>query len=297
MICDFKNLVNNAMHHKYKRRYVMKLGFLTNYSEDEVKFAAEVGFTSLSLAAGPGSALDAQKLTPKEAEQIHKTMEAHGLVISAIGHYSNPLHPDKAKRKEESEYLLKAMDVCKMLGVGVFTCFPGGGEGVGVEKNVALFKEVWLPIVEKASKNGVKIAFENCPGGGGVRPVDWDAMFDAIPGETIGLEFDPSHLFWQGIDYIKAVRDYGDRIYHIHAKDTEIIDDVLAREGILGHGWWRFRIPGWGDIDWQEFISTLIDVGYDWALSIEHEDPVFHGERRPEGLILGFKHLSQFICL
>jgi len=273
----------------------MKLGFLTNYSEDEVKFAAEVGFTSMSLQAGPGSALDATKLSPQDAEKIRKTFDKYGITISAIGYYSNPLDPKR--EKEETSYLLKAMDLCEMLGVKVFTGFPGRSEGKDVSENIERFKEVWSPIVEKASKKGVKIAFENCPGGGGTRPVDWEAMFDAIPSETIGLELDPSHLLWQGIDHIKAVYDFGDRIYHIHAKDTQILTDVLAREGIQGKGWWRFRIPGWGDIDWQEFISALVDVGYDWALSIEHEDPVFEKERRREGLVLGFKHLSQFIYL
>ncbi|HID95598.1 MAG TPA: sugar phosphate isomerase/epimerase [Candidatus Latescibacteria bacterium] len=276
---------------------MMKLGYLTNYSEDEVCFASEVGFTSLSLSAGPGSALDATKLTPEEADGIRKVMKRNGITISAIGHYTNPLDPVENKRREITDYLLKAIDVCEMLGVEVFTTFPGRGTGTHVEECISLFKEIWSPIVEKAEAKGVRIAFENCHGGGGSRPADWDAMFDAIPSDTIGLEFDPSHLFWLGIDHLMAVREYGKRIYHIHAKDTEILEDTLARVGILGQGWWRFRIPGWGDIDWQMFISALLDVGYDGALSIEHEDPVFEGKRRREGLILGYKHLSQFICL
>ena len=249
------------------------------------------------LLSRSGSALDATKLTPKEADKIKKTAHKHRIYISAIGHYSNPLDPDRTKGQQVAEYLLTALDVCEMLGVKVFTSFPGKGEEGSVEQSIALFKEVWSPIVEKASRKGIKIAFENCHGGGGSRPADWDAMFDVIPSETLGLELDPSHLFWLDIDHIQAVKDYGSRIHHVHAKDTEIREDILAREGIVGKGWWRFRIPGWGDIDWQQFISALSDVGYDEALSIEHEDPVFEGERRKEGLILGFKHLSQFICL
>lgn len=275
----------------------MKLGFLTNYAEEEVKFASEVGFTSLSFNARPGTSLEPGKVTPEEIEKIKETVKRYGIYISAIGYYANPLDPDKEKRRETIDYLLKVLDICKMLDVKVFTGFPGRGAGISVKENISLFKEVFSSIVEKATDNGIKIAFENCHGGGASSPDDWEAIFEAIPSTTLGLEMDPSHLVWQGIDYIKAIYDFGERIYHVHAKDTQILQDILDRKGILGKGWWRFRIPGWGDIDWNQFISALVDVGYDGAISIEHEDPVFSGKRRKEGLILGFKHLSQFMVL
>jgi len=275
----------------------MKLGFLTNYSEEEVKFASEVGFTSLSFDARPGTSLEPAKMTEEKVEKIKETVKKYGIYISAVGYYANPLDPDREKREETVNYLLKVLDVCKMLDVKVFTGFPGRGRGFNVKENVPLFKEVFSPIVEKATAQGIKIAFENCHGGGCSSPDDWEAMFEAIPSPTLGLEMDPSHLVWQGIDYIKAIYDFGERIYHVHAKDTQVLQDVLDREGILGKGWWRFRIPGWGDIDWNQFISAIVDIGYNGAISIEHEDPVFSGERRKEGLILGFKHLSQFMVL
>lgn len=125
-------------------------------------------------------------------------------------------------------------------------------------------------------------------------PEHWDKMFDAVPSPALGLEFDPSHLCWQGIDYLWAVRQYADRIYHIHAKDTEILVERRNQCGNLAPGgWWRYRIPGWGEINWTKFISALCEIGYAGGIAIEHEDPIFIGERRVEGLILGYKHLSE----
>lgn len=278
----------------------MRLGFITDYSEEEVKFASEVGFTSLSLQAKPGSPLDPQRITREKTEEIKETVKKYGIFISAIGNYANPLDPDKKKRREILDQILKTLDVCKMLDVNIYTGFPGKGAGVNVRDSISLFKEVFSPIVDKATANGIKIAFENCHRGGGSTPADWEAMFEAIPSPTLGLEMDPSHLIWQGIGYVKAVEDFGKRIYHVHAKDTQIREDVLHKKGILSKGkggWFVDRIPGWGDIDWKKFIRALVDVGYDGAISIEHEDPIFSGKRRKEGLILGFRHLSQFIVL
>ena len=110
-------------------------------------------------------------------------------------------------------------------------------------------------------------------------------MFEAVPSKALGLEIDPSHMVWLGIDYVKAVRDYGNRIYHAHAKDMEIVRPALGRVGIygqafgkpdgFGHGWWRARTPGWGEVNWPAFITALIEVGYQGNIDIEHEDDVF----------------------
>jgi len=122
-------------------------------------------------------------------------------------------------------------------------------------------------------------------------------MFQIIPSKNFGLNLDPSHLYWLGVDYIKAVREFKDRIFHVHAKDTEILGDELAKVSIRGRGWWRAAIPGQGDINWNKFISTLYQVGYDGTISIEHEDPVWSGtlDKVKNGLILGKRHLAPFI--
>ncbi len=144
------------------------------------------------------------------------------------------------------------------------------------------------------------------PGNFAYSPELWDALFNEVPSTHFGLNFDPSHLYWLGIDYLQAAKDFCERIFHAHAKDTEILSEGRYRYGILSRqltqnfwesGWWRYRMPGAGSVDWKAFVSTLKEVGYDFVLSIEHEDPVWEGteEKVKEGLKLGFQHLSQFV--
>jgi len=273
----------------------MELGFLTDLTDEMLEFARETGFTCLEIAAWPPSPF--VKLFKEEGpDAIRKKMENAGLKISAIGFYPNNIDANLEARKSNNEHLMWVIEAAAQLEVPVVCTFVGRQFDKSPEENVEVFKETFPPIVEKAEKLGVKIAFENCPGGNiASTPEIWEMIFDAIPSKTIGLEFDPSHLYWLGVDIEQAVREFGDRIYHIHAKDTEIMEGKLSRCGIYGSGWWRYRIPGWGDIDWKGFIRALLDVRYDYVLSIEHEDPVFHGEKHKLGLRLGYKYLSQFI--
>lgn len=157
---------------------------------------------------------------------------------------------------------------------------------------------------------------ENCPMEGWVKfatpgnyaysPELWTALFNEVPSDSFGLNLDPSHLYWLGIDYLQVIKDFGEKIFHAHAKDTEILTEGQYEYGFFGRqiepipwksGWWRYRIPGLGEIDWNRFISTLQDNGYNNVISIEHEDPVWEGseEKIKNGLKLGFRHLSPFV--
>ena len=148
----------------------------------------------------------------------------------------------------------------------------------------------------------MRLAIENCPmpdwqveglaGNIAYSPVVWDELFGRIEDENFGLNLDPSHLYWLGIDYLQVVRDYADRIFHTHAKDTEIIYERLDEVGIYGGGWWRYRVPGWGLIDWRALVSALREAGYDYVLSVEHEDPLFGPE---EGVLAAKRYLSQIV--
>lgn len=282
----------------------MRIGFLTDYSEEIVRWASEVGFGSLELGAGPGSALDAEKLTSRDIDEVRRICDKHNIQISALGFYPNHLDPDEERRKKISQYFLKLLDVAAEMDVRVVCTFAGRVPDLSIEENIPIFKEVFLPYLEKAEKRNVKIALENCPMMGGhpfrgvniaFTPEAWEMIFSAVDSSYLGLEYDPSHLLWLQADYIQAIRDFGDRIFHVHAKDTEIFYSKLGKATIYGSGWWRYRIPGWGEVDWQAVVSALLDVGYEGNLDIEHEDPVFHGPRFKEGLLLGLKHLSQFV--
>jgi sugar phosphate isomerase/epimerase len=219
------------------------------------------------------------------------------------------------------------------MGVDVVATFAGRRKSLPVEESFEPFREVFSPLLELAERKGVRIAIENCPmhdfmtGTGeniAYSPEIWDEMFRLVPSENLGLEFDPSHCVWLQIDYIKAIRDYGSRIFHAHAKDMEIRRDVLDRTGILGsaktfqghvmaHGWPRARTPGWGEVDWPAFITALITSGYRGNLDIEHEDETFADtagftEHRNEadvvgnfgrdelGLTLGYRTLSRYVA-
>jgi sugar phosphate isomerase/epimerase len=139
---------------------------------------------------------------------------------------------------------------------------------------------------------GARLPFKPTNMGGS--PDTWDAWFRAVPSKALGLEFDPSHLYWQGIDHIRAIHEFKDRVYHVHAKDTELFPERRYRGGVNGN-YFRFRIPGYGAINWAEFISALDEIGYTGGVAIEHEDDVYSGDRFDEGLVRGRQVLDPLI--
>ncbi|HIE18907.1 TPA: sugar phosphate isomerase/epimerase [Candidatus Bathyarchaeota archaeon] len=188
----------------------------------------------------------------------------------------------------------KMIEAASALDVEV-VCTLAGGPKEGKDKKQTImedFPEVFGPIVDEAEAHGLKIAFENWFATNLQGLDHFQAVLDAVPSDVLGFNFDPSHLFWQQIDYIEAVHRFGDRIFHTHAKDAEILPFRLRKIGVLGRGWWRYRIPGWGDIDWTAYITALKEVGYDYVLSIEHEDPFFSPE---EGFLKGKEYLQRLV--
>ncbi|MCJ7732577.1 sugar phosphate isomerase/epimerase [Candidatus Bathyarchaeota archaeon] len=308
----------------------MKLGFYTDYDKKTVEFAHKVGFRSMELSAWPDSSLNAEKVTGQRIKEVKKDLKEHDIEISALGYYPNYLDPEKEKAEEALEYFYKVMELANRMEVGVVCTFAGRDMYKSVKANIPLFEKVWNPICDEAESRNLRIAIENCPMLDRVTqlseniafsPEVWDEMYKAVPSKALGIELDPAHMVWQGIDYVQAIHDYGDRIFHIHAKDMEIDHKVLGRVGILGqtfadiiglgHGWWRARLPGWGEIDWPKFISALIEVNYKGNIDIEHEDDVFaaaHAKnietewdivgaygREEKGLILGYNTLSKLM--
>jgi sugar phosphate isomerase/epimerase len=170
--------------------------------------------------------------------------------------------------------------------------------------NLELFAQRFAPICDEAQGRGLQIALENWmalggpppqkPGNFGGGPAIWDALFEAVPSEVLGLEFDPSHLYWQGIDHIRALREYAPRVFHVHAKDTEMLPEERYRWGAYAAPF-RFRIPGYGEIDWTRFVATLDEIGYTGGVAIEHEDPIYSGDRFDEGLVRGHAVLSRLV--
>ena len=278
----------------------MKIGFLVGGQlgnlEKTVEWASENGFKALEIGSGPGSPLiDPEKVLRQGTGEVKRALERGDVIASCLTWCPNNMDPNLETRRRNNEHVKRMVEAAARLEIPVISTWIGRVPGT-VEENMKVYAEVWPPIVEHAERYGVKIAIENCAANIAYRPDIWEKMFEIIPSKSLGLNFDPSHLVFQFIDYLDALRRFSDRVYHTHCKDTEILKWRLAWVGYTGDRWWRFRIPGLGDIDWKKFVTTLQDQKYDYVLSIEHEDPLYHGaEGFKEGLIIGRRHLAQFL--
>lgn len=299
----------------------MKLGFvsaiLPDLSLEEVlTFAAEEGFDCVEIMCWPVgggdtrryagvSHIDVDALDAAEAERIKGLIKTHGVEISGLGYYPNPLTPDASERERYVDHIRKVIAASAKLGVNITNTFVGRDPAKSIEANWPLFEEVWPPLIRYAEEQGVKVGIENCPmlfsldewpGGKNlaIAPEVWRKMFEAIPSEHFGLNFDPSHLLWQGINHIDAMHEFGDRFVHAHIKDEKVNRDLLYERGILGLKWHDPKIPGLGDIDWAEFCQALDDVGYEGYTCIEVEDRAFEDslEGRKQAIRESKRHID-----
>jgi sugar phosphate isomerase/epimerase len=258
----------------------MKLGVLTHYSEKILRWAAEMGFEAVELSAWPDGPMDATSFTEPGRQKLLALVAELGLEISSLGYYPSHLDPDRGERARVAEYFRALLQLAASLRVPIVSTHAAGSVLSTLGEQVAQFVEVFTPHLQMAEELGLRVALENCPhgpGGGNFvnGPESWDAVFEAVDSDLLGIELDPSHLVFRFMDYGQAIRDYGPRIFHVHAKDAMIRWNVLGRVGIYGEGWWCFRIPGLGGVDWTRFIDALRLAGYDGAVVIENEDPYF----------------------
>ncbi|HSV65562.1 MAG TPA: sugar phosphate isomerase/epimerase [Mycobacteriales bacterium] len=288
----------------------MKLGFLTaclpHLSLDTLAaWAAQEGFAALEVAAWPRAEsrghtachLDADDFGPAQAARVRELLAHHSLTLSAIGYYENNLHGNPTRRAAIHGHLRACVDAAALLSVDCVGTFIGRDTSMTVADNLAEAKKVLPPLVDYAGERGVRLAIENCPMPGwhpdgypanlAYSPELWEWMFEL----GLYLNFDPSHLVWLGIDPVVALRDvlrcHVGRVVHVQAKDTQIDPPGRGQHSIYGialdrtdpwnTGWWRYRIPGRGDVDWQALVDSLYEHHYDGVISIEHEDPVWSG--------------------
>jgi sugar phosphate isomerase/epimerase len=303
----------------------MKLGFvsaiLPEYTLEQVlHFASEAGFSSAELVCWPpGKAerryagithLDVTDLSTDGVKRVQDLMAMHEVAISGLGYYPNPLSPDRAEAELAVAHLRRVIDAAGALGVGVVNSFVGRDPALSVDANWPRFLEVWLPLVAHAEARGVRIGIENCPmlftadewpGGKNLAtsPAIWRRMFDDIPSPSFGLNYDPSHMIWQQMDYLAPLYEFRDRLVHVHAKDARIDRAALDAHGVLSYPklWHTPKLPGMGDVRWGPFLGALAEVGYDGHVAIEVEDRAFEGslEKRRESLIISRRHLIQYM--
>ncbi len=279
----------------------MKLGFLTN-SHADIHKAARLGFDGIEINVSTFGNPAAGTLDRDQIDQARRDATAQNVTITALAYYDMAFSPPPAEGV--SAAYSRVFDAAEALGVQVITSMSGFDASRDWNGNVQLFAERFGPVAEDAERRGLKVAFENWMGLSGhvpFKPVNmggspdtWDAWFSVVPSKALGIEFDPSHLYWQGIDHLRALREYKDRVYHVHAKDTEMLPERRYRAGINGD-YFRFRIPGYGEINWAAFISALDEIGYTGGVAIEHEDMIYWNERFDEGLVRGWQTLHPLI--
>lgn len=300
----------------------MKLGFvsaiLPELTLDEVfGFANEASFSSVEVMCWPpGKAerryagvthLDAEHFDPSPVRDL---LAKHGVAISGLGYYPNPLTSDRAEAERASAHLHRLIDAAARLHVGLVNTFVGRDPALSVEANWPSFLETWRPIIAHAEHEGVRIGIENCPmlftadewpGGKNLAttPVLWRRMFEEIPSPCFGLNYDPSHFVWQQIDYLAPLAEFRDRIFHVHAKDARIDRKALEEHGVLAHPklWHTPKLPGLGEVHWGQFLGSLAEAGYDGHVAVEVEDRAFEGSlsKRKESLMVSRRHLIQFM--
>jgi sugar phosphate isomerase/epimerase len=302
----------------------MQLGFVSailgDLTLDQVlAFAAEEGFGCVELMCWPpGGAdrryagvthVDVTRLDEAQAGKIRAQARERGVAISGLGYYPNPLDPDAGHRRTVVEHLKKVISAAPKLGVGVVNTFIGRDPKKTIDENWPAVQEVWGEIVRHAESAGVKIGIENCPmlfsrdewpGGKNlaVSPAVWRRLFETFPGATLGLNIDPSHLIWQDINAARAIRDFGSRIVHVHAKDERIDREALYQDGSAGLSWHVPKLPGLGDVEWGPFFAALTDVRYNGPVCIEVEDRAYEGslEDRKRALRQSKRFLEQYIA-
>jgi len=307
----------------------MYLGVLTSCLKDmplkeKAKWASKQGFKSIEISCWPrnndrdysGSEIDVTNFTENDAREIKKYFKEYGLTISSLAYYDNNLDKDPTTRSFINNHFKKCVDAAVLLGVPSVGTFLGRNIDKTIEENFDEFQVVFSDLVTYAEEKGINVIIENCamvgwqvpgqPGTISYTPELWREMFKRVPNKNFGLNYDPSHLHSMLIDYITPIKEFKDRIFHVHAKDAEVFQDKLGMYGVFDKqlnktsddfGYWRYRMPGLGQVKWGELIDTLKEIGYEGVISIEHEDPLYEGseEKVKEGLQLGIEYLSKLI--
>lgn len=278
----------------------MKLGFvsaiLPELTLDQLlTFAAAEQFACVEVMCWPvGKAerkfagvthVNVTGLSRMQADDVNALCATHDVNLSGLGYYPNPLDPDLAVAKHCVEHLKKVIVAAEKLGLKNVNTFVGRDWTRSVDDNWPRFLKTWKPLIAFAEDHEIKIGFENCPmlftrdewpGGKNLAttPVIWRRMFNDIPSSHFGLNYDPSHFVLQHMDPASPLREFADKLFHLHAKDVKIRRDRINDVGVFAHPleWHQPRIPGYGEMDWGKFMSALMETTYRGPVCIEVED-------------------------
>jgi sugar phosphate isomerase/epimerase len=288
-----------------------KLGVLGPYTPTNVAWAHAQGFTNMILSPRRGTLLDPDSITDAQIEEIRSVLNKHHMHVSALQVGGNHIESDPQRRAQINARFVKIIELAGKLGVPFIGTQSGKDPSKPFLEQIDEIKRVYTEKYFPAcAQNQVRILWEPYPESPNLAtsPIGFDALFKAFGDSPyVGLQYDPSHLVRQFMDPIQTARDFVDKIYDVHLKDTEILWPVLRAGGINPVNqarWWFYRIPGMGQIVWRDFFSVLQSVGYSGAMSIEHEDPYYgagtnHGPdfspEFQEGFLMGKRYLDQYV--
>ena len=281
----------------------MKLAYLSPLTLETIANARKLGYDAIEAAVGwlplPTGLAELENNLPA----IRDAMKEHKVAVTSVAMYGGTI---ETPIDEAVAYYERAAKLARALGCNVVSAMTGRDNRLTVDESLPIFADYFERIAAVVSTEGVRVALEPWPGniqGHGpyrwtnlaTTPELWARLFEAVPSPAIGLEYDPSHLVWQGIDYLQAIQDFAPRIHHVHAKDIVIDNETLRRVGVHGKGWWRFVVPGLGQVDWPAMFETLKQAGYDGDMAVEHEDDDYMGNRWNEGLSISLKTLRPLV--
>ena len=238
--------------------------------------------------------VDLKELAPK----VLSMLEGTDTYVSTVGYYCNALQNES--QLHDLEY---AIDNAHLFGAKTVATFAGALEGQPVDAAIPRFKEVFSELAKRAEDRGVRLAIENCPMSGdwrhptcniGFNPDAWELMFDAVPSDALGLEWEPAHQLIQLIDPIAQLRVWARKIVHLHGKDTSVDWDAVRRHGIYAaKDFAPERTPGFGDTNWRDVFSILHENGYEGDVCIEgYHDPVYSGQWEMTSQLHALKYLK-----
>jgi len=303
----------------------VKLGFVTAIFPDlelaeVLQFAAEVGYDCVEVMCWPPgggerkfagvSHIDVTNLSQSQGDDIRGLCENHGVSISGLGYYPNILSANAEEGDLAHSHLKKVMDAASLLGLKNVNTFIGNNHTQPFEVNFEKFQHIWPELIRYAEQRGLFIGIENCPmlfsldewpGGKNMAksPEIWRKMFEAIPSDHFGLNYDPSHIVMQMMDYIEPIVDFPHKLFHVHAKDMKVEHRKLNQVGVqaLPPEWTTPKIPGLGDVDWSRFVSSLTDADYNGPICVEMEDDAFSRtlEDRKRSLVISHNVLRPLI--
>ena len=303
----------------------MKLGIISSIMdgwtyEEMIDEISAIGYESVEVACWPEgkgerkyagvSHIKTEGLSKEDRDFILSYAKERGIEISSLAYYPNTLDPNLEKRKEQIKHLYSVIDASSLLNVNLVTTFIGRMQDKTVEENLKEVAKVWPPILEYAKEKGVKIAIENCPmlfgpdqwpGGQNIfsSPVLFKKVFEILPYDNFGINFDPSHFVWQQMDYIKVLYDFAPKMFHIHFKDIKLYPEKLKECGVLAYplDYMDPKLPGLGDVNWAKFVSALTDIGYDGYTAVEIEDRAFEKDKNDivKSMKLTYRYLRNFV--